>query len=342
VRIIEATVSGLVVADDRLEGVRLDDGNVLPASAVVVAPRMVARADLLAPLGIEPVEAPRGAGTMIEADAVGATAAPGLFVAGNVSNVAANVLGAAAAGALVATTINADLVAEDTERAQRPVMDEAFWEERYRSKPQVWSGRPNPHLVSEAERLAPGAALDVGAGEGADAIWLAERGWEVTAVDLSTVALDRGQRRAEEVGVASRITWLQADVTAWTPPAGAYDLVSAHYLHPDADDRDIVYSAIATAVAPGGTLLLVGHHPTDMDSGVGRPRWPEMYVTADELAAGLGAGWTVVAADARSREVTGPDGAPATVHDAVLVARREEVTWVSAVAERGRRAREVR
>src|SRR5579859_3036709 len=92
------------------------------------------------------------------------------------------------------------------------VMDQAYWEERYRSSNALWSGNPNPQLVSEATDLAPGSALDVGCGEGADAIWLADRGWLVTAVDISTVALERGAARAREAGpaVAKRITWSHA------------------------------------------------------------------------------------------------------------------------------------
>ena len=187
----------------------------------------------------------------------------------------------------------------------------------------MWSGQPNTHLVTNVAGLVPGTALDVGAGEGADAIWLAEHGWDVTAVDLSSVALDRGRRRAEEVGVADRIAWRQADLTTWAPPAGAFDLVTAHYLHLPADDRRTAYAAIAGAVAPGGTLVLVAHHPSDMDAGVGRPRWPEMFATAEDLAATtLGDGWTILATDARQRQVMVHDDHTATVHDAVLIARR--------------------
>ena len=94
-------------------------------------------------------------------------------------------------------------------------MDEAFWDGRYRSVGSVWSGRPNPHLVAEVAGLVPGTALDVGCGEGADAVWLATRGWRVTAVDISTVALERGTARAVEAGggVAQRIDWRHADLT---------------------------------------------------------------------------------------------------------------------------------
>jgi cyclopropane fatty-acyl-phospholipid synthase-like methyltransferase len=180
--------------------------------------------------------------------------------------------------------------------------DEAFWDERYRSAHHAGHRPPSPHLVAEAARLAPGRALDVGAGEGADAICLAEHGWEVTAVDLSAIALDRARRRAEERGVAERITWRHADITAWVRPAGTFDLVTSHYLHVAPDKWSAAFAAIAAAVAPGGTLLFAGHHPDDDTAGFG-------HVTADQLAAGLGDGWTIVAADTRGR-------------DAVLVARR--------------------
>ena len=103
------------------------------------------------------------------------------------------------------------------------VPGEAFWDERYRSHSQLWSGTPNAHLVSEASGLIPGTALDAGRGEGADAIWLAEHAWQVTAVDFSTVALERSAARALEVGaeVAQRITWLHADLTDWVPTAAS-------------------------------------------------------------------------------------------------------------------------
>ena len=110
--------------------------------------------------------------------------------------------------------------------------DAAFWDERYRSSSALWSGQPNPQLVIEAGDLRPGTALDVGCGEGADAIWLATRGWRVTAVDISTVALERGAAQAGAVGddVGLRISWLQADLIEWNPPA-SYDLVSAQFMH---------------------------------------------------------------------------------------------------------------
>lgn len=203
-----------------------------------------------------------------------------------------------------------------------PVMDQAFWDERYRSADAVWSGRPNPHLVTEAADLVPGRALDVGCGEGADAIWLAGRGWHVTAVDISPVALERGAAHAAEVG-AEHITWWHADLTAEAPPTGRYDLVSAHFLHLPPGLRVPLYRRLADAVAPGGVLLVVAHHPEDLQTSARRPPVPELFFTAADIAATLEpAHWTVLVEDARPRTILDPDGNPVTVKDAVLLARR--------------------
>ena len=205
------------------------------------------------------------------------------------------------------------------------VWDEAFWDERYLSSSALWSRNPNPQLLAEAADLAPGTALDVGCGEGADAIWLAEHGWRVTAADLSSVALKRGAAHALEVGadVAQRITWLHTDLTDWVPPAATYDLVSAQFMHPPADQRELLHRRLAEAVAPGGTLLVVGHHPSDLQTTIRRPRGSELLFTASEVAAGLTPGqWVILVNDARPRTTLDPDGRPTTIQDAVLRAER--------------------
>jgi len=203
-------------------------------------------------------------------------------------------------------------------------MDQSLWDERYRAAHRVWSGNPNPHLVTETSGLTPGRALDVGAGEGADAIWLAERGWTVTALDFSSVALEKARAHAEERGaeLAGRITWLHADLNVWQPPARAFDLVTLHFMHLASAERGPIYRGLAAAVAPGGTLLVVGHHPSDLETTARRPRDPDRLFTAEEIVGDLGDGWTIAAAEARPRPATDPDGNAITVHDAVLVARR--------------------
>jgi SAM-dependent methyltransferase len=210
-----------------------------------------------------------------------------------------------------------------------------FWDERYRSSATLWSGHPNPQLVTEAAGLAPGTALDAGCGEGADVIWLARRGWQVTGADLSPVALERAAARAAEAGpqIAGRISWRRADLLAagqGADPAGQavlapdrYDLISAQFLHFPAAPRAALIRALAAAVAPGGTLLFVGHDPSDLLTTVPRPPDPGLFATPAELAALLDpAGWEIISADARPREVTDPEGHPATIRDAVLAARR--------------------
>ena len=198
----------------------------------------------------------------------------------------------------------------------------AFWDERYRSATRVWSGDPNPHLVQEAGDLEPGTALDAGCGEGADAQWLAHRGWRVTAADVSTVAIERGAAHAAP-DIADRITWRQVDLTTWVPQQQTYDLVNAQFMHFPPVLRDPVFAGLAAAVAPTGTLLIVGHHPSDLRTTVPRPPDPDLFYTAEELADALAPDrWDVLVAEARPRTAVDPDGREVTIHDAVLRARR--------------------
>jgi SAM-dependent methyltransferase len=199
--------------------------------------------------------------------------------------------------------------------------EQAPWEERYRGGTAVWSGRPNHWLVAEAAGLRPGTALDAGSGEGGDSLWLAGRGWRVTAVDFAGAALERVARAAEAAGLADRIDRVRADLRTWTPPA-SYDLVSVQFLHPAAEVRAAVLGRLAAAVAPGGTLLVVGHDVTGMAGHRGHA--PAVYPSAAEVAADLDpAGWRIAAAEQRQRPATGHEAEHGTVlSDAVLVARR--------------------
>jgi protein-L-isoaspartate O-methyltransferase len=195
---------------------------------------------------------------------------------------------------------------------------EQAWDERYRTKPEIWSGRPNAALVAEAAGLTPGTALDAGAGEGGDAFWLAAQGWTVTAADISSVALERAAKRASERGLT--ITWLRADL-AKTPPPGTYDLVTAHFLHIPRAEQPTLFRHLAAAVAPGGTLLVVGHDLSDM-AKMPRPDLAEYGWAPGDVATVLGAGWTIEAAETRPRQAVGPDGDEITIGDAILRARR--------------------
>jgi SAM-dependent methyltransferase len=195
--------------------------------------------------------------------------------------------------------------------------DHTSWEERYRDAPALWSGRVNPPLVAEATGLAPGRALDVGCGEGGDVLWLAGRGWQVTGLDWSEVALARAAEHAAAAGVTERVTWVRGDVDSWQPPAAAYDLVTAHFLHPTAPQRHALVPRLAAAVVPGGTLLWVGH-PYDEERAA---RWgADRFATAAEVAADLDPDeWEVLVAAQRPRS---DDGDGHHHADEVVRARR--------------------
>ena len=200
---------------------------------------------------------------------------------------------------------------------------EPFWNERYGSAGRIWSGQPNPQLVREAAYLPPGHALDAGCGEGADARWLARRGWRVTATDISTVALERAAEHTEPE-IADRITWRRADLLALTADPQRYDLVSAQFLHFPSSRRGAVFGALAESVAPGGTLLVVGHDLSDPRTTKPRPAEPDLYYTAEQLAGTLAPDrWGIVVAQARPRAVV-HGGRNETIVDAVLRARRRD------------------
>ena len=198
-----------------------------------------------------------------------------------------------------------------------------FWDERYRSGPALWSGNANAVVMTETADLPPGRALDIGCGEGGDALWLAARGWRVDGVDVSRVALRRAAGHAREAGpeIADRLTWAQRDVLEWAPPEASYDLVSLSFLHLRSRNRTPVYRALAEAVAPGGSFLVVAHHPSDVGV-VPRPPEPDLFCTAEDLAADLDERWEVVTREARPRPGKHPDGYDVTLHDAVLRAVR--------------------
>ncbi|MGW3955611.1 class I SAM-dependent methyltransferase [Streptomyces sp. NPDC004752] len=187
---------------------------------------------------------------------------------------------------------------------------EEFWETRYRRNDRVWSGRPNPLLVREAAGLRPGAALDLGCGEGADAVWLALRGWRVTGADISATALDRAAAHAAEAGVTDRTAWEHHELGP-SFPRGRFDLVSAQYLQsPVALDQREVLCRAADAIAVGGTLLVVLH--------AGWPSWqteppfdhtfPTLHGVLDDLAL-PGESWTVETLESVRRTSVSPDGA---------------------------------
>jgi S-formylglutathione hydrolase FrmB/SAM-dependent methyltransferase len=207
------------------------------------------------------------------------------------------------------------------DHGEHPRDDAAGWDERYAAADRLWSGEPNAVLVEEVAAVPPGTALDVGCGEGGDLLWLAREGWRVTGVDISRLALARAAAFAfaEHLDV----TVEQCDLAHDELPEGPFDLVTSHFLHPPRETLLAAVDAMAARVAPGGTLLVVGHDASDVATGVRRPHDPDRFVAAAELAARLDPStWQVEVAEARPRPHTDADGAVHTVRDAVLRARR--------------------
>ncbi|MBB4853679.1 SAM-dependent methyltransferase [Mycobacteroides chelonae] len=205
-----------------------------------------------------------------------------------------------------------------------PPYDEKSWDEFYQSHNALWSGNANPQLVKEVSTLPPRDALDAGCGEGGDAIWLAQRGWQVTGMDFAETALRRAADNATKADpeLAKRITWAQADLTTWQP-SRRFDLVTSHFMHLPTKLREPVFAALAAAVAPGGTLLIVGHHPSDIQAAIGRPDLPDWYFTAEDVADTLDPDrWNVLVAESRNRTFT-RDGEEFDIADAVLRAERK-------------------
>ena len=197
--------------------------------------------------------------------------------------------------------------------------DEPDWAELYSGDNAIWSGNPNGALVAEMSDVTPGRALDVGCGEGADAVWLAGWGWEVTALDVSRVALDRAAAAARAAGVDVR--WLLGGLVDVPLPAGAFDLVSAQYPALRRTPGQDAERALLAAVAPGGTLLVVHHADVDAEQAKAHGFDPADYVGLPQVAALLGEGWRIEVDETRPRSVSGGAGSHHT-HDVVLRARR--------------------
>ena len=161
-------------------------------------------------------------------------------------------------------------------------MDPEAWNERYRSADLVWGTEPNRFVADVLGARAPaGRALDLACGEGRNAIWLARRGWMVTAVDFSAVAIERGRRLAKSDGV--EVEWVRADATRYDPEPGAFALVLVSYLQLPAAGRRRVLERAASALAPGGGLFMIGHARRNLTEGVGGPSDPAVLWEPEEL-----------------------------------------------------------
>lgn len=329
IRVEDRAVTAVVASDGALSGLRLADGSVVGLDVVFAEPLPVALDGPLRDLGAETTESPFGG--WVAVDATGRTSMDGVWAVGNVANPGALVPVAMGAGAAAALAINGELVAEEVaEAAERARLAEPaeFWEHRYRTERReagrVWSGRVNAAVAQEVDGLLAGRALDLGCGEGADAVWLAERGWRVTGVDISATALSVAEAAAAEAGVTDRVEWVRTDLADWRPE-GEFDLVTASFLHSPVElDRERILRRAAAAVAPGGTLLVVGHAAFPPGSAHGHGDAPPLPSAEEVLAAlELPDGWRVETCEQRDRVATGRDGHPVTLVDSVLRVRRD-------------------
>lgn len=200
---------------------------------------------------------------------------------------------------------------------------EQYWDELYTKRGQVWSGRVNAPLANVAEKLQPGSALDLGCGEGGDTVWLAQQGWQVTATDVSQVALARTKKLVTEHDVSNNVSLQHYDLEV-SFPKGTYDLVSAQYLQsPIEFQRQQILQKAAHAVAPGGTLIIVEHGSAPSWSEHRDHHFPTAKETFDSLDLDV-ASWVIKMVDSPERETTSPDGNPATIKDNVIVAERRQ------------------
>ena len=196
-------------------------------------------------------------------------------------------------------------------------MDSTQWDERYSTSELIWTGRANQFVEEHLADLTPGTAIDVGAGEGRNAVWLASRGWTVTAVDFSQVGLDKASALATEHGVT--VDTVRADATTWSPD-GEVDLVVLSYLQLPIDQQQAVLTHAATWLNPGGTLFVIAHDRSNVTDGYGGPPSADVCYTVDGTVGAL-QGLDVTTAVAAQRHVDTPDG-PRTALDTLVIARR--------------------
>lgn len=187
-----------------------------------------------------------------------------------------------------------------------------MWNERYSAKDRVWSATPNRDVEAILSPLDPGTAVDLGAGEGRHAIWLASRGWQVTAVDYAAAGLARGQREAAEQGLREHIAWEGADVTTWEPTQ-TFDLVLIAFLHIPED----VFARAASWLNPGGHLVMVGHALRNLTEGSGGPQDESLLHTPEQASSKAEAADLQIV---RLEEVERTTDSGATAIDLVLVA----------------------
>ncbi|HJC29897.1 MAG TPA: FAD-dependent oxidoreductase [Candidatus Dietzia intestinipullorum] len=268
VEIVDTAVAEVLSEDGHLSGVRLADDRRIDLDAIFVAATGQPHLDFLTGIELETTDSPMGRNLAV--DAMGKTSHPRIYAVGNVANPGATVPVAMAAGSMAGGVVNMELVTEDFDRALDGAGGRAhdgrsgaspadYWEGEYGGEGPRWSGAVNATTAAVVESLTAGDVLELGCGEGGDAVWLAEQGWSVTAVDISPTAIARGAAAAADRGVAERIDWVADDLSTWTTEQ-RFDLVTASFFHSTVElDRTAILRRAAGQLRPGGHLLLVSH-----------------------------------------------------------------------------------
>ena len=327
VRLVDSPVTEIAGDGEAIEAVRTADGDSHAVDALFTAGRPRTHEDFLAHLELARTETPFG--SFLAVDQAGKTSDDRIWAAGNITNPMANVPMSIGAGTMAGAALNGALAGWDFDAAVHTDWPEVapvdFWEERYRGSEWVWSGRVNHSFAEVVATLDAGTALEFGCGEGADAIWLAQHGWQVTGVDISPTAIGRATEAARNAGLSPEgVRFVAADLADWSTD-DAYDLVTASFLHsPVAFERTSALRKAAGYVRPGGHLLVVSH--------AAAPPWSERlsdhhhhFLSPAEEVEALAldpAEWTTELAEVRTRPATTPDGQPATLDDTVILLRR--------------------
>lgn len=327
IRIVAAPVTEVMSSGDALRGASTADGSEHAIDALFTAATPVVDVDFASALTLaRSVDQP---GEPLAVDPVmGTTSHPRVWAAGNTVFPYGNVPVSMGSGSMAGAAINAALVAEDAADAveARRAERNAHWEARYAEKDRFWSGKVNATLADIVQTLTPGTALDLGCGEGADAVWLAERGWRTTGIDVSASAIARATAAASARGLDdTRLRFLTGDASAHVP-AQSFDLVTSSFLHSWEDDfpRIEILRAVSGAVAPGGRMLVISHAAPPPWAREQHSHPHAMRSPAEELAllALDPAEWHVERAEVVSRATNDPEGNPATLDDGVLLLER--------------------
>jgi SAM-dependent methyltransferase len=211
-------------------------------------------------------------------------------------------------------------------------MEREDWNRRYAAKEFIWTVNANRFLVAEAANLLPGRALDLAAGEGRNAVWLAERGWAVRAIDFSDVAIEKGKRLAAARQVAAKIDFQIVDLRGYEPEVHHFDLVALMYLQIPRAEREPIFIQAARAVAPGGTFLLVAHDSANLLHGYGGPQQPDVLYTAEQVVNALGGELEIEKATPVKRLVETDDGTKVAI-DCLVRGKRRDGSSIWVVAE---------